>query len=118
MSLVFSDVKKVVGIPDDDHSFDTDLEIYMNAALANLAQVGGVNRHGGLIEAQDPATWEDITRDYADKRDVTRQVKAYVCLYVRLMFDPPATSFVINAMEKQLDEMIWRIREASEGEIV
>lgn len=115
---VFTDVKKVVGVPEDDASFDKDLEIYINAALANLAQVGGILPQGVYIGPHDSVDWRDLTRHIADKTDLVRQIQAYTCLHVRLLFDPPATSFVINAMEKQLDEMVWRIREAAEGELV
>lgn len=115
---VFTDVKKVVGVPEDDHSFDKDLEIYINAALSNLAQVGGILSAGAHVEPHDSVDWRSLTWHVPDKIDLVRQIQAYTCLYVRLLFDPPATSFVINAMEKQLDEMIWRIREAAEGEPV
>ncbi len=115
---VFADVKKVVGVPEEDDSFDKDLEIYINAALANLAQVGGILYMGTHIAPHDQVDWQSLTWPLADKSNLVQQIQAYTCLYVRLLFDPPATSFVINAMEKQLDEMIWRIREAVEGEPV
>lgn len=115
---VFADVKKVVGVPEDDHSFDKDFEIYVNAALSNLVQIGGILPHGILVSADDPVDWRDLTGHISSKHDLVQQIQAYTCLYVRLLFDPPATSFVINAMEKQLDEMVWRIREAAEGETV
>lgn len=115
---VFTDVKKVVGVPEEDDSFDKDLEIYINAALANLAQVGGIVSQGIHVEPHDSVDWSSLTWQIPNKADLVRQIQAYTCLYVRLLFDPPATSFVINAMEKQLDEMVWRIREAAEGETV
>nr|DAV98045.1 MAG TPA: hypothetical protein [Caudoviricetes sp.] len=36
-------------------------------------------------------------------------VKTYLYLQVRLVFDPPANSFVVTAIEKQLQEYAWRI---------
>lgn len=36
-------------------------------------------------------------------------VKPFVYLNTRLSFDPPGTSFILEAMNKTIDQLTWRI---------
>lgn len=110
MSSILLDVKKVAeGIaPDYDH-FDQDLILHTNTALSILAQLGVGPKNGFLI-TDDSQTWEDFMGN--DPR--FNMAKSYVIQKVRLLFDPPLGSAVIEAMNKSLDELAWRIAVASD----
>lgn len=101
---ILNDVKKTVGLVEDDTSFDTDILLFTNSVLSNLNQIG-VGPEAGFRIEDDAATWGDLLGD--DLR--LNNVQAYVCLKVRLLFDPPATSFAIKAFEDQAKELAYRI---------
>lgn len=101
---ILSSTKKILNIADDDLSFDLDIIMFINSTLATLHQLGVGPEEGFMIE---DATAEWATLLGGDPRQ--NGVKNFVYLSVRLAFDPPATSFAISAIEKQIEEMGWRI---------
>jgi len=108
-SSILTTVKKSLGIDDKDYNFDTDILMFTNSILASLHQIGVGPRNGFQIE-DESATWDDLLG--GDSR--LNNVQAYVHLKVRLLFDPPATSFAIDALKDQAREMEYRIYTASE----
>ena len=101
---ILSSVKKLNNIPTVEDSFDDDIILWTNGALAVLNQLGIGPFEGFQIEdASD--TWDD----FIDEDPRFNTVKNYVALYVRLRFDPPKTSFTITMMEDQLNEMAHRL---------
>lgn len=107
-SSILKSVKKNLGLPDDYAVFDEDVLMAINTALSTVTQLGVGPELG--FEVQDiTATWEDLLG--GDFR--LNSVRTFIHLKCRLIFDPPATSFAISAIEKQLEEMAWRIEVAA-----
>ena len=104
MDSILNSVKKVLGIEADDTSFDEDILMHTNSAFATLNQLGVGPADGFMIE-DDVATWDTFLG--TDLR--LNNVKSYIYLSVRLIFDPPATSFTITALKDQLKELEWRV---------
>ena len=52
---------------------------------------------------------------FAEDEDLLRLIKDYVYLRVRIIFDPPTSSFVLEALNKQVSEFEWRIHIEAEG---
>lgn len=100
---ILTSVKKVLNIQASDTSFDTDVMLHINSVLATLHQLG-IGPEAGLSITNATLTWDDL---YTDPR--LNFVKSYVYLRVRMLFDPPASSYLIAAMEKQYQEFEWRI---------
>lgn len=100
--------KKKNNVAADYTAFDDDFISYINAALAELNQLG-IGPAEGLFIEDKYNTWDEF---YVDPR--LNAVQTFVGLRVRLMFDPPATSFAITMMEDQLKEMGWRLLVAQE----
>jgi hypothetical protein len=107
---IFVTTKKVLGIPESDTSFDTDIFMHLNTVLADLAQLG-VGPVEGLWVDDYSATWDQFTNNDV----LLAPVKTYVYLRVRLLFDPPTTSFAIAAMERQVQQMEWRLNVYAEN---
>lgn len=107
---ILTSVKKILGIAESDTSFDVDVLLHINSVLSILDQVGVGPEGGFAIEDAGP-TWDDFV---TDKR--MNSVKTYVYLRVRLLFDPPNTSFVIESMNKQIAELEWRLNVVREGD--
>jgi len=95
--------KKKNNVAADYVAFDDDFVSYINAALSELNQLG-VGPEEGLQIEDSSTTWDEF---YDDPR--LNGIQAFVGLRVRLLFDPPPTSFAIQMMENQLIEMGWRL---------
>lgn len=107
---ILESTKKILGIEADYTAFDMDIIMHINSALATLHQLGIGPEEGFMIE-DESAEWGELLDD--DPR--LNQVKSYVYLKVRVVFDPPTTSFVLAAFEKQIQEHEWRINVYREG---
>ena|ERR1700749_486160 len=107
---ILNDIKKVLGIEPDYTEFDIDVVMNINTSLATLIQVG-VGPSTGYVISDDTATWSDFTEDIV----LLAALKSYIYMDVRLRFDPPATSFAIESMQKQVDQLLWRLNVAVEA---
>lgn len=104
MSSILTDTKKTLGIPADYTAFDIDILIHINSVLAILNQLGIGPEEG--FEVQDStAEWSD----FLGGDPLLNNVKTYVYLRVRLLFDPPSTSYLIEALTNQYKELEYRI---------
>ncbi len=99
-------IKQMLGLPEDVTSFDTDLIININSIFMTLQQLGVGPEEGFSISKVDNTTWPDFL---GDKKDL-EAVKTYIYLKTRLLFDPPSSAFVLDAMERQIKELEWRLR--------
>lgn len=107
---ILASVKKNLGLADDYTAFDEDVIMHINSTFSTLNQLGIGPEIGFAIESRDQV-WGDFLED--DIR--LSSVKTYIYLRVRLLFDPPATSFHIKAMEDQIRELEWRLNTYREG---
>jgi len=107
---ILKSVKKNVGIGPDYTEFDQDILTYINSAFSTLYQLGIGPDEGFAIE-DDMSVWADFVEQ--DPR--LSQVQTYVCLKTRVLFDPPATSYLITALEKQIQELEWRLNTQREA---
>lgn len=101
---ILKSVKKILGLDADYTAFDIDIVTHINTTFTILQQLGIGPVNGFAIE-DDTATWDAFLGD--DPK--LNSVKSYIWLRVRLLFDPPQTSFVLQAMEKQIQELEWRL---------
>ena len=100
---ILTTIKKLLGIAEDDTSFDTDVIININMALNVLLQLG-VGPENGFSITGNIETWSD----YIDDMSKLEMVKTYIYLKVKLIFDPPQSSRVIESIENQIKELEWR----------
>lgn len=101
---ILTDVKQVCGIEPEYTFYDLDLTMHINSAFATLHQLGiGPDEAFEITDATE--TWDDFIAGNTK----FNSVRTYVALKVKSIFDPPSTSFVIAAMEKQLQELEWRL---------
>lgn len=107
---ILKSVKKGLGVPEWDDGFNTELIIYINTALMTLRQLGVGSEVGSVITSP-----EDLWTSFIEGSDEFEMVKAYVILRVKLMFDPPSSSFVLEAIKSQIAEFEWRLNVQAEG---
>lgn len=111
MDSILVSIKKLLGIAADYTHFDPDIIMHINSAFSVLTQLGIGPPEGFRIE-DDVKTWNDFISDTI-RLDA---VKSYVYLKVSLMFDPPTSSAVLSAKERQISELEWRLNVAAEQE--
>ncbi len=110
-SSILTSTKKILGIAEDYTAFDLDVLTNINSVFSILNQLGVGALDGFAIE-DDTAVWEDLDVSSV----MLNLVKTYVYLRVRLLFDPPGTSFLLDAMNKQIQEHEWRLNVLREEE--
>ena len=106
MESILTSIKKLLGIAEEYTHFDQDIIMQINSALFDLTQLGvGPSAGFSIDDAKD--VWNDFI-------DVSRieAVKTYVYLSVKLIFDPPDKPAVIDAYERRLKELEWRLNVA------
>lgn len=108
---ILTTVKKALGLDEAYTAFDLDITLYINSVLSILNQIGVGPVNGFQIEDKS-VTWDELLG--SDPR--LNNVKAYVILKVRMIFDPPATSFAIAAIENNAKELEYRIYTSAEVE--
>jgi len=96
--------KKILGIAEDYTVFDLDIITHINSAFSTLTQLGVGPAAGFMIDGPEEV-WTDFIAD-----DIQyNSVKSYVFLKTRQLFDPPTTSYLISATERQIQELEWRL---------
>ena len=112
---ILSTIKKLLGVTDDYDYFDQDLLIHINSALMSLSQIG-VRPSQDFYTLDKDTTWSEyLGYDYQENIDFG-SIKSYIYLKVKLLFDPPQNSFTIEAINKMITEMEWRINIVSENQ--
>lgn len=109
ITSILTSVKKVLGLDASYTAFDEDIILYINTALSRLHRMGVGPENGYAIEDATP-TWED----FIGTDPVLNMVKGLVCLYVKLRFDPPPTSYAMQAAQEQINEKEWLITQYME----
>lgn len=111
-SSILNTIKKKLGPSVEYDAFDDDIIVAINSALMVATQIG-VGPSEGFSITGASETWEDFLEEDEGKFEA---VKDYIYLKTKLLFDPPANSFLVTAMEKQISEFEWRLNvRAEEG---
>lgn len=101
---ILTSVKKLLGLEESYEVFDPDIILYINSAFSTLTQLG-VGPEAGFMITDKTTLWSSFIG--SDPR--LNAVKTYVQLRVRMLFDPPQTAYLVDAMEKQIEEHAWRL---------
>lgn len=111
MDSILNTIKKMLGIESDYDVFDVDIITNINSVFMTLNSLGVGPKEGFSISGADE-TWGQFTGDTKK----LNAVQSYVYLRVKMLFDPPTSSFVLDSMKQQADEFGWRLHmEAEEG---
>ncbi len=111
MDSILTSVKKSLGIEESYEHFDADLILHINSILAVLTQLG-VGDVKGFCITDSSSCWSDFMGNLT----ALNFVKTYVYLRVKLLFDPPLTASVMDAMDRNIKELEWRICTAASPE--
>ena len=107
-------IKKLLGIEPEHQAFDLDIITHINSAFMVLAQLG-VGPEEGFFISDNTANWEDFIT--TTNGIYPHAVQTYIYLKVKLTFDPPQTAHLIAAVERQIEQLEWRLRSNEEREV-
>lgn len=101
---ILKSTKKILGVGADYTAFDLDILTHINSAFGSLHQLGVGPIEGFSVE-DESAEWSALGLPIA----MLNMVRTYIYLKVRLVFDPPTTSFHLDAVNKQIEQLEWRL---------
>ena len=104
MDSILTSIKKLLGITEEYENFDQDIIMHINSAFMILNQLG-VGPKSGFSISDKSSTWDEFIPESSN----LEAVKTYIHLKVKLMFDPPLSSTVIEAIKSQINELEWRL---------
>lgn len=107
MESILNSIKKLLGIAEDYDYFDSDIIMHINSVFATLTQLG-VGPEDGFSIDDESEKWED----FLPEERMLHSVKSYMFMKVKLMFDPPLSSAVIECTKEQIKELEWRLQVA------
>lgn len=103
---ILSSVKKLIGVIDEDESFDLDIMLNINAAFSTLFQLGVLQKPYIITSKEN--TYSEIIPEGME--DVTSQIKMYLVYKTRLGFDSSTlSSAVIESLKGMIDEAEYRL---------
>ena len=106
---ILDTIKKMLGIDTAYTAFDVDIIVHINAAFSTLNQLA-VGPTTPYFITDKTQTWNQFIGTAVG----IESVKAYIWAKVKLAFDPPTTSFAIEALEKMCSEFEWRLNVKAE----
>lgn len=107
---ILNSTKKILGLDESYTAFDMDVLTHINTAFSALFDLGV----GPLMEFEiedAEAKWSD----FLTGNSANNSIRTYVYLRVKMLFDPPATSYLIEATNKQIEKMEWLLNVRREG---
>lgn len=101
---ILNSVKKILGIEAAYTVFDIDIITHINSVFSTLNELG-IGPTEGFMITGTTETWED----YIENDAKFNSVQSYMYLRVRLLFDPPTTSYLLTSLKEQAQELEWRL---------
>lgn len=107
---ILTSVKKLLGITEEYKHFDADIIMHINSVFMILTQLG-IGPSEGFSIGDEFAVWTDFIGE--DDKNF-QSVKTYIYMKVKLIFDPPLSSAVLDSMSRTICELEWRLNVAAD----
>lgn len=107
---ILETVKKLLGLDETYTPFDQDIIVLINSAFMTLHQLNIGPKEGFAIK-----DYRERWCDFVTNEVNLHGVQQYVYMKVRMVFDPPGNSFVMDALKEQCRELEWRLNVQSES---
>lgn len=103
-------IKKLLGLSAEYTPFDPDVIMHINSVFSTLTQLG-VGPKEGFSIADETNTWDQFISDEDPRYN---SIRSYIFLKVKLLFDPPTSTAVLQSYEKMVSEYEWRLNATAE----
>lgn len=98
---ILNTIKGMLGPEEDYSAFDTDIIVHINSAFGRLCELG-VGPSTPFSITDDKAKWDDFITNQP-----MPQIRRYIFLYVKVIFDPSANSVITQAYKEEIDKLEW-----------
>lgn len=105
MESILTSIKKLLGIPEEYENFDSDIIMHINSTFMVLNQLG-VGPTNGFMIYDETSTWDEFLPEDDPNYEA---VKSYMHMKVKLLFDPPSSSVLMECMNRMISEFEWRL---------
>lgn len=109
MESILTSIKQLLGIKEEYEYYDDQIIMHINSVFFILTQLGVGPSEGFSIEDKF-ATWND----FLPNEQNLEAVKSYMHLKVKLLFDPPMSSAVLESINRLISELEFRLNVATE----
>ena len=109
---ILKTLKKMLGMDSEFTAFDNDLLMHINSIFMTLHQLGVGAKEVFRISGNEE-TWGSFLSNSRTENDLNA-VMDYMYLKLRILFDPPSSSYVLSALESQMKEYEWRLNVQAE----
>lgn len=109
---ILDDVKQGIGLMPEYTAFDPIIKMHINTVFTILTQMG-VGPSSGFRLVTGAEEWTDFL---PENYEYFESVKSYICLKVRVLFDPPSNSVHMNAINETIKELEWRLNFEAESQ--
>ena len=114
---ILASVKNYLGIHKEDDSFDEILVDNTKMSLLEMTDIGVIDDADGepdFSEVTNKTTWEEVMRKLYPRLDskvknLLPYVETFICISVRLLFDPPASQMILQMLKDKKNELIYRL---------
>ena len=110
MESILTSIKKLLGITEEYTQFDVDIMMHINSAFSVLHQLGVGPDDGFRISGKDD-TWDQFLQD----QKKLELAKTYIYLKVKILFDPPLSSAVMDCINREISQYEWRLMITAES---
>lgn len=104
---ILKTIREMIGPAEDYTHFDTDLIININSAFSRLCQLGVGPEIPFRITGEDEVWTDFIDNGYLE------EIKTYIYLKTKLIFDPPANGSVVNLYQQEIEKLEWLLKEVA-----
>lgn len=111
MNSILNSIKKLLNLTEDQTDFDSDIIVHINRAFSRLRKLG-VGPAAGFSILDSLAVWDDYMED--DDPNLS-DVKTYVYLRTKIVFDPPLSSAVLTSYKEEIKELEWTMNVDAEN---
>lgn len=109
MDSILTSIKLLLGITEDYEAFDAQIIAHINSVFMILTQLGVGPPEGFMITSKGE-TWNEFVSDEQN----LQLAKSYMHLKVKMLFDPPSSSVVMDSMNRMINEFEWRLNVAAD----
>lgn len=112
---ILNSIKHLLGIMSDVTAFDGDIIIHINTAFSILASMGVGPKTGFKISSASDVWDTFLSKCTPGESTLYEDVKTWMYMKVKLMFDPPTNSPLLDSYNRMINEIEYRMYTQSGG---
>lgn len=108
---ILESIEALLETPEGDSNYDSVIKTHINSVFMILRQIGIGPKNGFIIKSKEE-TWSDFLDE---DLEMLEAVRTYVYLKVKLIFDPPSSTIVLESINGMIKELETRFNYESDS---